>query len=220
MSETTAPESSSSQPQVKKKSKKLLFIIAAIVVLLGGGAGGFFYLSRARAAETVEKNAKSAHGKNKTSTLAADEEIDETATADDHGAENADAKPAEKSAGKNAVKQSLKVALPEDEAVKHVIELQPFIVNLADAEEARYLRLTLSIGVDGEHGGESEKPDPIFTTRVRNAILAVLTVKKSEDVLTVEGKSKLRKELLEAAQAASAEPHVQAVYITDFIVQL
>ena len=30
----------------------------------------------------------------------------------------------------------------------------------------------------------------------------------------------LRKELLKAAQAASEEPHVQAIYITDFIVQL
>ena len=51
-------------------------------------------------------------------------------------------------------------------------------------------------------------------------MLAVLTTKKSEDVLSVEGKTKLRKELLEAAQAASEEPHVEAIYITDFIVQL
>ncbi len=51
-------------------------------------------------------------------------------------------------------------------------------------------------------------------------MLAVLSVKKSDDVLTVDGKSKLRKELLEAAQSASDEGKVEAIYITDFIVQL
>ena len=55
---------------------------------------------------------------------------------------------------------------------------------------------------------------------IPNAMLAVIADKKSEDVLTVEGKAKLRKELLKAAQAASEEPHVRAIYITDFIVQL
>lgn len=103
-----------------------------------------------------------------------------------------------------------------EEDVKQVVELQPFIVNLADADETRYLRLTLSVGV-GEIG---EKPSEVFITRVRNAILAVLTTKKSEEVLTIEGKAELRKEILEAAQEASEEPKVLAVYITDFIVQM
>jgi flagellar FliL protein len=65
-----------------------------------------------------------------------------------------------------------------------------------------------------------EKPGTLFTTRIRNAMLALLTTKTSEDVLTVEGKAKLRKELLRAARAASEEPKVEAIYITEFIVQL
>lgn len=51
-------------------------------------------------------------------------------------------------------------------------------------------------------------------------MLAVLAQKKSDDVLSAEGKVKLRKELLKAAQAVSTEPEVEAIYITDFIVQL
>src|SRR5262245_18837567 len=39
----------------------------------------------------------------------------------------------------------------EDTEVKEVIELQPFIVNLADHNETRYLRMTISLGV-GETG--------------------------------------------------------------------
>jgi flagellar FliL protein len=112
-----------------------------------------------------------------------------------------------------------KFALPADEEVKNVVELQPFIVNLADVEQARYLRMTVSVGI-GEEGGGEEKPDTLFLTRVKNAMLAVLTVKKSSDVLTAEGKQKLREELLQAAEAASEKPKVKAIYITDFIVQL
>jgi flagellar FliL protein len=101
--------------------------------------------------------------------------------------------------------------------VSEVIELLPFIVNLADREDPKYLRMTVSLGI-GE--GSSEKPDPLFTTKVRNAILAVVTTKTADQVLTVEGKTELRKEMLEAAQSAVSKPAVRAIYITDFIVQM
>ncbi len=114
---------------------------------------------------------------------------------------------------------ALKDSLPDDSEVKRVIELQPFIVNLADTDKDRYLRLSISLGVGEEEKG-GEKADPVFNTRVRNAVLAVLSSKKSEDILSVEGKNKLRLELLKAAQVVSEEPHVSAIYITEFIVQL
>jgi flagellar basal body-associated protein FliL len=79
--------------------------------------------------------------------------------------------------------------------------------------------MTVSLGIDGAEVA-GEKPDQLFTTRVRNALLAVLSEKKSDQILTVEGKNKLRKELLKAAQSASENPEVKAIYITDFIVQL
>jgi flagellar FliL protein len=135
-------------------------------------------------------------------------------------AASAEAAKAEKEEKSHAKKETGgKFALPEDDEVKNVVELQPFIVNLADAEQARYLRMSVSVGL-GEEGGGEEKPDNLFMTRVKNAMLSVLSVKKSSDVLTVEGKQKLREELLEAAQAASDKPKVHAIYITDFIVQL
>ena len=115
--------------------------------------------------------------------------------------------------------RSLAGALQDDEDVKQVVELQPFIVNLADVEEARYLRMTVSLGIGGDDAGGHD-PDPIFLAKVKNAMLAVLAVKRSDDVLTVDGKAKLRKELLEAAQTADEDGHVEAIYITDFIVQL
>ena len=211
------PEKATTEAAPKKGGSKLIIIIALVVVLLGGAGGGFFYWrsATAAAAENPEKDAK-ANKKSKAKKAADEEAALEEEKSDKSGekTEKGDA-----STEKKASTSSLKDSLPEDENVKHVIELQPFIVNLADAEDARYLRLTVSLGVGGE-GEKAEKPDTLFTTRVRNAMLAVLADKKSDDVLSVEGKVKLRKELLKAAQAVSEEPEVEAIYITDFIVQL
>jgi flagellar FliL protein len=190
--------------QAPRSFKKI--IIIAVVLLLAGG-GGFYYWRSSSAAATeaaAEKSEKTSADKK---TKAKKESSDA----------NDDSVDTEKSVKKS---NSLKTALPEDDDVKKVIELPPFIVNLADTEQSRYLRMTVSLGVGGDEGGAEEKPDQLFITRVRNAMLAVLGDKTSEEILTVEGKAKLRKELLKAAQAASDEPQVQAIYITDFIIQL
>ena len=185
-----------------KKSKKLFLIIGLVVVLLAGGGGGYYFMSKS-SASAAEKESKSE--KKKKSAEAEDSEESEAKDEKDNSDKSTSAK------------DTLKASLPDDSDVKEVVELQPFIINLADTEDARYLRMTVSIGI-GEEGGE--KPSPLFLTRVKNAMLAVLSVKKSDEVLSIEGKTKLRKELLQAAQAASEKPKVEAIYITDFIVQL
>ena len=167
----------------------------AVLLVISGGAG-FYFWSKSGSAATNAENA----AKNKKSVEDEDEETETEETASNSS-------------------KSLKSALPKDKDVKNIIELQPFIVNLADTEQARYLRMTVSLGVGGE-GGKKDKPEQLFLTRVRNAMLAVLGDKNSEEILSIEGKTNLRKELLKAAQAAADEPEVLAIYITDFIVQL
>lgn len=195
MSEKEIAATNPDAPVEKKKGGKKVILIAVIsVLLLGGGGTGFYFwrLAGTQAAESPDKKA-------------GDKKVKKSG-------EESDEQP--KSSKNSGVVES---AIPEDEEVKHVVELPPFIVNLADTEQARYLRMTVSLGIAGE---ESEKPDQLFMTRIRNAMLAVLSEKSSDQILTVEGKTKLRKELLDAAQAASSEPEVKAIYITDFIVQL
>jgi len=167
---------------------KKLIILIFVILLIGGGGAGFYLWSRSGTAQKAENVEKVSK---------AAEEIPEDTS----------------KSGK-----SLKSALPEDQDVKNIIEIQPFIVNLADKDQARYLRMTISLGVGEE--GKTEKPDQLFLTRVRNAMLSVLYDKSSDEILSIEGKADLRKELLKAAQAAADEPEVLAIYITDFIVQL
>lgn len=213
MSDTPAPAATTEEGSAKKKKPLLLIIIAVVVLALGGG-GAFFFLKRGKAAEaeTTEKEKKAEKGKKKAKHDEEEEEEEEPAP-DEHAAAEPgkDGKPAK---SKFSVK---KLDLPDDAEVKKVIELLPFVVNLADREDSRYLRMSVSIGV-GE--SKEEKSDPILLTRVRNAMLSVLTTKSSDEILTPEGKSTLRKELLKAARAAVEEPHIEAIYITDFIVQM
>jgi flagellar FliL protein len=181
----------------KKGGKKIIVIALLAVLLLAGGGGAFYFWKIAGVEAAASETAKKPEKKSKKD------------AADDGEAD----KPSKKKG------DAVDSAIPEDEDVKHVVEIPPFIVNLADTEQARYLRMTVSLGIGGEGGG-SEKPEALFMTRVRNAMLAVLSEKTSEQLLTAEGKAKLRKELLSAARAASEEPEVKAIYITDFIIQL
>lgn len=199
MSDTTTTETGTKPAAPAKKSRKLLMIILAVVLLGAGGGGWYFYShSKASAAAAKPEKAKKAH--------AGEEE--------EAGEEASD----EESGKKKTKSAATEFSLPDDSKVKEVVELLPYVVNLADKDQARYLRLTVSVGISSSDS--TEKPGSLFTTRIRNAMLALLTSKTSEDVLSIEGKAKLRKELLRAAQAVSEEPKVEAIYITEFIVQL
>jgi flagellar FliL protein len=191
-----------SQPEAKKGKGRMIIIIVVVVVLLGGAGGGFYYWRSTSVAAAENAKNKKSQSKSETGESKPPVEKDES-----------DKKSAKKTA------DALENAIPDDQEVKKIVELPPFIVNLADTEQSRYLRMTISLGVsEAEKAGE--KSDPLFMARVRNAMLAVVSDKKSDEILSVEGKNKLRKELLKAAKAASSDPEVVAIYITDFIVQL
>src|ERR1051326_7275653 len=210
MSDTTKTDTGN-QPAAPAKKSRMLLIIVLVLVLAGAGGGGWYFYSHSNAAAASKKPEKAKKAPD-------DEEQTEKDGKDrKEGKDGKDAGDEEQSEKKSSSKSEA-FSLPDDSKVKEVVELQPYVVNLTDKEQSRYLRLTVSVGIGSGEG--SEKPSPLFTTRIRNAMLAVLTTKASEDVLTVEGKAKLRKELLRAAQAASEEPKVQAIYITEFIVQL
>ncbi len=195
------PEEAGEKP--KSKMKLIILILVVLLVLGGAGGGGYYFFMRGSAeegdSEEHAENSKKKKKKKKKKDDEEDSEDDEEDDEDDDEDEDDD-------------------SMPDDEDVKHVIEIKPFVVNLADGSEAHYLRITVSLGV-GEVE-EKEKPNKLYLARVKNAMLSVLSSKTSEEVLSVEGKAKLRKQLLKAAQGASEEPEVHAIYITDFIVQL
>ena len=109
--------------------------------------------------------------------------------------------------------------------VRTVLPLESFTVNLADAEEGRFLRATLALGVDGQlptiAKGENK---PVETTQVsmatiRDSILTVLAQCTSEQLLTPQGKAKLKADLLNSLNRDVPDLRAREVYFTEFLVQ-
>ena len=110
---------------------------------------------------------------------------------------------------------------PRGAEVKAVMRLETFVVNLADPEEGRFLRVGIDLGLEnpptakGGHGEESG----VSTARIRDTILGVLTTWRSDALLASDGKQKLKDELVRALRTRVPELGVREVYFTDFLVQ-
>ena len=105
--------------------------------------------------------------------------------------------------------------------VKAVLHLDTFVVNLADPQDNRFLRVGIELGLEkalpakGEKGEEGALP----MARIRDAILTVLMTWHSDALLGPDGKQKLKDELVRALHDRVPELGVKEVYFTDFLVQ-
>jgi flagellar FliL protein len=104
------------------------------------------------------------------------------------------------------------------ERVKAILSLDPFLVNLADANESRFLKTTFQLGLAEDL--EEEGKDSISIAAMRDSIITLLSSKTAEQILTSQGKDKLREEIRSRVNAISPKIKVVEVYIVDFVVQL
>jgi flagellar protein FliL len=79
------------------------------------------------------------------------------------------------------------------------VQLDPFIVNLADRETERFAQIGLTLQVEDAKIGEDMK---LYMPAIRNAILLILSRKTAEDLLTAEGKVQLAGEIQRGAARA------------------
>ncbi len=105
--------------------------------------------------------------------------------------------------------------------IKAVMHLETFVVNLADPEESRFLRVGIDLGLENPLSAKEGKgEDPgISTARLRDTILGVLSTWRSDALLAPDGKQKLKQELVRALRERAPELGVKEVYFTDFLVQ-
>jgi len=98
------------------------------------------------------------------------------------------------------------------------LSLEPFLVNLADADEPRFVKTTFQLGL-AEELKEENKSSPSVPA-MRDSIITLLSSKTAEQILTSQGKDKLREEIRARINAISPKMKVLEVYIVDFVVQL
>jgi flagellar FliL protein len=105
------------------------------------------------------------------------------------------------------------------EAVLGMMNLDPFLVNLADKDAVRFVKVTFRLGMS-EKEEEEGGADPIFMAAARDQIISLLTAKTSEEILTAEGKEKLRRDVMTRLNSVLHKGKILEVYIVDFVVQL
>jgi len=100
-------------------------------------------------------------------------------------------------------------------AVKSTMHLETFVMNLADSDQRSYLRIGIDLGLNNaaKHGEE------LPVARVRDTILGVLALAKVDDLLTAEGKNRLKQDLLHALAERVPDLGVEEVYFTEFLIQ-
>lgn len=118
----------------------------------------------------------------------------------------AEGKPAESGAGEKGAAG----------AASNIHPLEPFIVNIYDGQEIRYLKLKVEFELanPGVKAELEAKQAPL-----RDAVLVLLTTKTLRDIQDLQGKNQLREEILSAVGRILAPGKVTRVYFTDFVVQ-
>lgn len=76
------------------------------------------------------------------------------------------------------------------------VPLDPFVVNLADRETDRFAQIGITLQVEDAKAGDEIKA---YLPAIRNNILLLLSHKTSQELLQVEGKEKLARQVLREA---------------------
>jgi flagellar FliL protein len=124
--------------------------------------------------------------------------------------------------GKESTAKEVKGAVDMAEVLGRsaVVPLEPFVVNLADSDTARYLRVKISLMVDDKSKLKEIEENQALQLKVRDVILQTLTRKTSQDLINDDGKKKLRKEIQDEVGPFFKEPKLNDVMFTEFVIQL
>ena len=102
------------------------------------------------------------------------------------------------------------------EGTSTIYPLEPFIVNIYDGQEIRYLK----VKVEFELATAQSRPElDAKVAPLRDAILILLTTKTMQEVQDPQGKNLLRDQILDAVNKIIPPRKVTKVYFTDFVVQ-
>lgn len=186
--------------KLPKLSKKMMIIALGAVIILGGG--GFFgykkFMAKPEPSEVVEEA--------ENGLVAAEEEITQE-VAQDLGEEITDDVVAGGAGtGEGAAGEGASIVYP----------LDPFTVNLADPVGNRYLRIRLALDLSSlELEAEVARKIP----QLKDALLLLLSSKSFAEINSMEGKLKMKSQILHRVNQIITSGPVTTVYFTEFVIQ-
>jgi flagellar protein FliL len=94
--------------------------------------------------------------------------------------------------------------------------MDPFIVNLTDAQGTRYLKVVMQLEMDNEAlAAEVDQKIP----EIRDDIIMLLSSKSFDDLSTVPGKRALKRGIVESANKYLTTGKIVNVFFSEFVVQ-
>ncbi len=105
---------------------------------------------------------------------------------------------------------------PKKNEILPIVDLDPFIVNLADRDTRRYLKVKMSIEVSDKKVAEEVKKR---MPEIRDIITLLLSSKTYNDLSTIDGKLALKTAIVNRLNSIIISGRVTNVYFTEFVVQ-
>jgi len=94
--------------------------------------------------------------------------------------------------------------------------LDTFTVNLKSDAGRRYLKVTMSLELEGEELSlELDNKSPVL----RDRIIRILTSKTLEEISSKKGKQKVSDQIIDTLNAIISDGSVQGIYFTEFVIQ-
>ncbi len=94
--------------------------------------------------------------------------------------------------------------------------LDTFTVNLKSDAGRRYLKVTMSLELEGEELSiELDNKSPVL----RDRIIRILTSKSLEEISSKKGKQKVSDQIQDTLNAMITDGSIQGIYFTEFVIQ-
>lgn len=169
----------------KKSGGKLKFIIIGIVAVVVLGAGGYFGYNKFFASKEHETK----------KTVVPQQQV-----------------AAQQVQGQTPVQNTTYL---QQVVSEKTFDLDEFLVNLADEDGKRYLKVKISLGYDGKKlDSELEEKKPIL----RDAIISVLRTKKAADV-SAKGVDNIKMEIIQRININLTKGQLNNIYFNNLLVQ-
>jgi len=94
--------------------------------------------------------------------------------------------------------------------------LDTFTVNLKSDAGRRYLKVTLSLELEGE---ELSLELDAKTAVLRDRVIRILTSKTLEEISSKKGKGKIEVQPMDTLNAMITDGSIQGIYFTEFVIQ-
>ncbi len=116
----------------------------------------------------------------------------------------------------NINKNTGKIIAPSQISPGPMIELKPFLTNLADKNKTSYIKISMSIEL--KQGGNIGLFKQL-TPKIRNSIIMILSSKTTREINTPEGIVSLRHQIARSLNRILGDGTVIGVYFNNYLVQ-